>query len=509
MSPEPSEPVDLLIIGGGINGTGIARDAVGRGLSVLLAEKGDLASATSSASTKLIHGGLRYLEYYEFRLVRESLAEREVLLGLAPHIIWPLRFVMPHDKSLRPQWMIRAGLFLYDHIGGKRSLPASRRLDLTQHRAGLPLAETYRSGFEYADCWVDDARLVALNAVGAAARGATILTRTTCIGARRDADLWRVTLRTEDGASREVAARFLVNAAGPWVRDVLTGTLGQNASNAVRLVKGSHIVVPRLYEGQHAYIFQNDDRRIVFAIPYEHDFTLIGTTDLAADSPDQAAITSDEIAYLCRAVSRYFRRPVLPTEIVWSYSGIRPLYDDGHSDPSAITRDYVLDLDEKPDAAPILSVYGGKITTFRRLAEHALEKIVPHFQRQRRHIAPPWTHATALPGGELDGMNFDDYAKALAARLPAIEPPILRRLARRHGSRVVALLGDGARSGDLGPNFGGGLYGREIDWLMREEWANEPVDVLWRRTKCGLHMDQAGRHRVGEWMARQQTATAS
>jgi glycerol-3-phosphate dehydrogenase len=493
MSVSP-QVFDLLIVGGGINGAGIARDAAGRGLRVLLVEKDDLAGATSSASTKLIHGGLRYLEHYEFRLVREALAEREVLLRLAPHIIWPLRFVMPHEPHLRPAPLIRLGLFLYDYIGGRRSLPASGSVDFATDIAGAALKPQFRRGFDYADCWVDDARLVVLNAVGARDKGATVLTRTALTSARRDGELWRADL--SDG--QQVAARMIVNAAGPWVRDLLTARLGQSPRNAVRLIKGSHIVVRRRFEGSHAYIFQNDDRRVIFAIPYEDDFTLIGTTDIAVEDGAAPTATAAEIDYLCAAASRYFRDAVQPADVVWTYSGVRPLYDDGESDPSSITRDYVLDLDAPAGQPPLLSIYGGKITTFRRLAEHALDKIEPFFPA----ASGRWTKQAPLPGGALGERTFDTFVGDLARGWPQLDPLWLRRLARRHGARATAVLGDTRQSADLGQDFGAGLHAREVDYLRREEWARTADDVLWRRTKCGLHMNAAQRRAVAEWMDR-------
>src|SRR4051812_36305045 len=393
-----SQVRDLLVIGGGVNGCGIARDATGRGLSVTLAEKGDLAGATSSSSTKLIHGGLRYLEYREFRLVREALIEREVLLRAAPHIVWPLRFVLPHHEGLRPWPVLRLGLFLYDHLGGRRILPPTRGLDLRSDPAGAPLKPEYHRAFEYSDCWVEDARLVALNARDAADRGATVLTRTRCVSARREGGLWQATLRDEaTGAVTEVAARGLVNAGGPWVTEVLGGVAGLNTPARVRLVKGSHIVTRKLYDHDRCYIFQNADGRICFAIPYEEDFTLIGTTDQEfTGDPADAAISEAETAYLCRAVSDYFRRPVTRADVVWSYAGVRPQYDDGASRAQEATRDYVLTLDAQQGEAPLLSVFGGKITTYRRLAEAALAKLVPHFPQMRG----PWTANARLPGGD-------------------------------------------------------------------------------------------------------------
>ena len=497
----PETPLDLLIVGGGVNGAGIARDAAGRGLSVLVCEQGDLAGATSSASTKLIHGGLRYLEHYEFRLVREALAEREVLLALAPHIIRPLRFVLPHAPHLRPAWMIRVGMFLYDRLGGRKRLPGSSAIDLTQDAAGQPLQEPFRRGFVYSDCWVDDARLVVLNAVDAADRGAVIRTRTRLTGARRDDRLWRATLRdAATGADIEVAARILVNVAGPWVHQVVTQTLGRQPAHGVRLVKGSHIVVPKLFEGAHAYIFQNPDRRVVFAIPYEGLFTLIGTTDLVFEGdPARVAIDATETAYLCEAVSRFFRRPVTAKDVVWSFAGVRPLYDDGKTDPSAITRDYVLDLDAGTGTggAPALSVYGGKITTYRRLAEQVLDRLRPHLPE----LKPAWTATVPLPGGDIADADFDAFAAELQARYPELDAAYLTALGRRHGTRARTLLGDARAMADLGDHFGGGLFAREVDWQMRHEWARDADDVLWRRTKCGLHMNAAGRDRLARWMA--------
>jgi len=493
-------PVDLLIVGGGINGVGIARDAAGRGLSVLVCEKYDLASGSSSASTKLIHGGLRYLEHYEFRLVRESLTEREVLLGLAPHIVWPLRFVMPHAPELRPAWMIRAGLFLYDHLGGRRKLPGSRGIDFAKDIAGKPFKPAFSRGFSYADCWVDDARLVALNAVDARDRGVEIVTRTALTAARRDGALWSATLQGPGGA-RQVQARALVNVAGPWVGALLQDTLGLGGRGKVKLVKGSHIVVARQFQGEHAYILQNSDGRIVFAIPYEHDFTLIGTTDVAVSGrPEDSAITPDEVDYLCNAVNRYFTKPLTAADVVWRYSGVRPLYDDGESDPSAVTRDYVFELDGEPGGnqpAPVLSVFGGKITTYRRLAEEALERLGPFFPAMKQ----PWTHAATLPGGDLPNGDFAAFAADLARRFPGLDATWLNRLGRRHGTRALRLL-DGVKTvADLGRDFGGGLYQREVDWLRREEWAVAAEDVLWRRTKFGLHAPKHAATELAAYLA--------
>ncbi len=491
---------DLLIIGGGINGVGIARDAVGRGLSVILCEQGDLGGATSSASSKLIHGGLRYLEYYEFRLVREALIEREVLLRNAPHIIRPMRFVLPHDRSLRPAWMVRLGLFLYDHLGGRERLPGSRRVDLRREPAGAPLQKRLSTGFEYSDCWVEDARLVVLNALDAAERGADIRPRTRCVAARRtEAGWWSAELEDlANGTRVTVEARALVNAGGPWVYEILSRRLGLNSAKRVRLVKGSHIVVPRLYDGEHAYILQNDDRRIVFVIPYERDFTLIGTTDVPfAGDPSRVEIDAAETAYLCAAVSRCFARPVMPAQIVWSYAGVRPLYDDAAPNAAAVTRDYVLDIDDVGGRAVLLSVFGGKITTYRRLAEHALEKLAPYFPDSRRS----WTADAPLPGGDMADAEFDRFLATLRAVRPFLPPALALRLARAYGTRVERLLGDARSMADLGEDFGGGLTRAEVDYLVRTEWAATADDILWRRSKLGLHVPPATRAALDAYLA--------
>jgi len=491
--------IDLLVIGGGINGVGIARDAAGRGLSVMLCEQGDLASATSSASSKLIHGGLRYLEYYEFRLVREALTEREVLLENAPHIIFPMRFVLPHDRSLRPAWMIRAGLFLYDHLGGRKRLPGSHGLDLARDPAGAPLKPDYRKGFVYSDCWVDDARLVVLNALDAAARGAEIRTRTRCVSARRTGAGWEATLRDlETGAETTVAARILVNAGGPWVARIVEDTLELPKRAPLRLVKGSHIVVPRLHDGVHAYILQNNDGRVVFVIPYEGAFSLIGTTDIPFEGdPASVSITPDETRYLCDAVGRYFRAPPKPEDVVWSYSGVRPLYDDAAESASAVTRDYVLDLDAGPDRAPLLCVYGGKITTYRRLAEHVMRDLAPHAPG----ASGPWTDKAPLPGGDLPGVDFPRFLAGLRDARPWLPEALAHRLARAYGTRVERVLGYAASLDDLGRDFGGGLYEREVAYLLDEEWAKTAEDILWRRTKLGLHLPREARAAFESWLA--------
>lgn len=483
-------PYDLAIIGGGINGAGIARDAAGRGWSVYLCEQGDLGGATSSASTKLIHGGLRYLEHYEFRLVREALMEREVLWGLAPHIIWPLRFVLPHHNGLRPAWMLRLGLFLYDHLGGRKALPATRVLDLSRDEAGAALRPSFAKGFEYSDCWVEDSRLVVLTARDAADRGAVVETRTRCVAAERSGDGWVVTVAGPQG-QRQVRARALVNAAGPWVADVLRGVVRENAPAAVRLVQGSHIVVRRKYAHDRCYIFQNGDGRIFFAIPYERDFTLIGTTDRDWHGDAGAVrISEDEIAYLCAGASTYFREPVTPADVVWTYSGVRPLYDDGARAAQAATRDYVLAVEAPQGQAALLSVFGGKITTYRRLAEAALAKLAPHLPAS--HGLPPgWTASHALPGGGFPKEGFEALLSATKAQSPFLPDAMARRLVRAYGTKAAKLL-DGARSmADLGPILGADLTAAEIRWLHDQEFARTAEDVVWRRSKLGLRMSAA------------------
>ena len=490
---------DLLVIGGGINGAGIARDAAGRGLSVLLCERGDLAEHTSSASTKLIHGGLRYLEQYEFRLVREALIERERLMRLAPHIIWPLRFVLPHDSGLRPAWMLRLGLFLYDHLTRLRALPGSQALALTPEGIGAPLQPRLTRGFAYSDCWVEDSRLVVLNALDAAERGAQVRTRTSVEAATRTDGLWTASLLdTESGRRAHVRARIVVNAAGPWVGETLLRTLSVAARPKVRLVKGSHIVTRRLYAGDHAYILQQPDRRIVFAIPYERDFTLIGTTDVSHEGgPGPVQISAEETRYLCDCLNRSFARKIGPDDVVWSYSGVRPLYDDAAANASAVTRDYVLDLDT--DGPPVLSVFGGKITTYRRLAEHALDRLHPHMPG----LSPAWTGAAPLPGGDIPDGDVEAFLRALRAERPFLPADLARRLVRAYGTRVEPLLGDARSLADLGATFDGGLTAREIAYLVRHEWARSPDDILWRRSKLGLRTGREGvarlaRHLAGE-----------
>ena len=493
------DAVDLLVIGGGINGCGIARDAAGRGLSVLLVERGDLAGATSSASSKLIHGGLRYLEHYEFRLVREALAEREVLLRLAPHIIRPMRFVLPHRPEMRPRWMIRAGLFLYDHLARRVSLPGAESVPVRTHPWGAPLRPEIRAAFAYSDCWVEDARLVVLNAKDAARRGEQIAVRTAFLGAERGPDAWTCRLRDMvTDQERLVRARAVANAAGPWVLQAEAALRGGAAPSGprVRLVRGSHIVLPALYEGEQAYILQNDDRRVVFVIPFEGRFSLVGTTDMPHEGdPAEARCTPEEAAYLCAAVARQFRTAPRVEDIVWSYAGVRPLHDDGAADPAAVTRDYMLAVDHGP-GAPLLSVIGGKITTYRRLAEEAVGRIGAALGRG---AGTPWTATAPLPGGDFAG-GLAALEAAMAHRHPWLPAPLLRRLLRAYGTETEALL-DGARTlGDLGQDLGAGLTERELDWLRREEWARSAEDVLWRRSRLGLHMTPAEREAVAARM---------
>ena len=482
---------DLAVIGGGVNGAGIARDAAGRGARVLLLERGDLAQGTSSASTKLIHGGLRYLEHYEFALVRESLSEREALWRIAPHIIHPLRFVLPHVKGLRPRWLLRLGLLLYDHIGGRRLLPTTRTVDLRRHPAGTPLVPGLRTGFEYSDGWVDDARLVVLNARDAAEHGATVLTRTPVTAARRDNGGWRI--ETPAGTFHAAA---LVNAAGPAVLEV-EGLIGEQPAQAMRLVRGSHIVVKRLFDHAYAYFFQLPDGRIFFAIPYERDFTLIGTTDADQQPGDPVRASDEEIAYLCEGASRYFARPVTPADVVWTFSGVRPLIDDGSGRPEAATRGYRLDLSEEGEGAPLLSVYGGKITTYRHLAEEAVDRLAA---RLPALTGPAWTTSAPLPGGDFAVEGLPALIAELAAEYAVLAPADADRIARAYGTRARRWL-DRPR----GREFGAGLCQAEVDYLIAEEWAASAEDILWRRTKLGLRLDAAQVAEIEAYMGSSRT----
>jgi glycerol-3-phosphate dehydrogenase len=487
---------DLLIIGGGINGAGIARDAAGRGLKVILCEQDDLAAATSSASSKLIHGGLRYLEQYEFRLVSEALAERERLLAIAPHLVTPLTFVLPWMPGMRPRWMLRLGLWLYDHLARRTVLPSSQALRFAASPLGAGLKSGIERGFCYSDCWVDDARLVVSNCIDAARRGATICTRTRVLAATRDAGRWRVTTSGPSGRG-EYQARALVNASGPWVRSVLAAVSGAEPKHRIRLVKGSHIVTQRLYDGDHAFILQNDDGRVVLVMPYRGWYSLIGTTDIPhTGRPEEAIISAEEIAYLCTAVNRYFRRPIGSSDVLWSFSGVRPLYDDGSTNPSEVTRDYKLVVDDHERTTPLLSIYGGKITTYRRLAEQALHRLRPWFPQLR----PEWTAQVPLPGGDFKG-GPAAMAAALAPGYPALPRALLEALASRHGMAARQVLGDARTLTDLGAHFGESLYAREVDYLVAHEWALSADDILWRRTKAGLSLDDNSQQALARYMA--------
>jgi len=515
-------PTDLFIIGGGINGCGIARDAAGRGLSVVLAEQGDLAQGTSSASTKLFHGGLRYLEYFEFRLVREALAERETLLVAMPHISWPMRFVLPLSPEMRfdndtptarllgrlmpwmrgrrPDWLIRLGLMLYDHLGGRRILPGTRTLDLRRDPAGKPLQPRFAKAFEYSDCWVQDSRLVVLNARDAAARGARILTRARVVQADRTGDHWTVTV-DRGGVPETHRARVLVNAGGPWVQDVLRNVARINAADSVRLVRGSHIVVRRMFEHDRCYFLQGPDGRIIFAIPYEQDFTLIGTTDQDhTGTPGTATCTEAERDYLLAFANRYFTRTLTADDVIWTYSGVRPLYNDGASSATAATRDYVLRLDDA--GAPLLNVFGGKITTYRRLAESALERLAPHFPQAKG----AWTARVALPGGDFPHDGVADLIARVQARYPFLTPAHAARLVRHYGTDTFALLDEAAAPAELGPDFGATLTGAEVRWLMAREWAQRAEDVVWRRTRLGLRLTPDQIAALDDWMQAQPAA---
>jgi glycerol-3-phosphate dehydrogenase len=504
MLPMPN--CDLLVVGGGINGCGIARDAAGRGLSVILCEQDDLAAHTSSASTKLIHGGLRYLEQWHFALVRKALKEREILLASAPHLIRPLRFVMPHDAHLRPMFEIRAGLFLYDHLAPRKRLAASKAVDLHRHPAGSGLDPRFRKGFIYSDAWTDDARLVALNARDAAEQGATVLTRTRCEHAQRLSDEWRVRLAPTHGGAAPVLvqARALVNAAGPWVATFLREHTTVSTQRTVRLIKGSHIVVPQIFRHRFAYIFQNIDRRIVFAIPYEREFTLIGTTDVEHHGqPHDLEISAAEVEYLCATVNRYFTQRTSPADVVHSYAGVRPLLEDESADAAKVSRDYALELDTQ--GAPILNVFGGKITTFRRLAEEAVDQLCTALRAE----APAWTQLAVLPGGDLPGASLAVFLRAMARRFPWLPVTVRERYARAYGTRIVKLIGAARTVAMMGKEVLPGLYEREIDYLCGFEWARTARDILWRRSKLGLHLPRDSEARLDAWLADRETAGRS
>jgi glycerol-3-phosphate dehydrogenase len=492
--------VDLLVIGGGVNGAGIARDAVGRGLSVVLCEKGDLAEGTSSRSGKLVHGGLRYLEYYEFRLVREALIEREVLLAAAPHIIWPMRFVLPHSPEQRPAWLVRLGLFLYDHLGGRRRLPASRRINLRAAPEGRVIKDEFRLAFEYSDCWVDDARLVVLNALDARSRGATVLTRMAARSARRADGFWEVDLGEDGnaaGAACQLRARAIVNAGGPWVEGVIGQVASLNSRRRVRLVKGSHIVVRKFWDGPQAYLFQNHDKRVIFVNPYEADLCLIGTTDVPyVGAAEDVAVDDAEVDYLLAAVNRYVTRALTRTDIRHAFSGVRPLYDDNAANPSAVTRDYVFDTDGGDGRPPMLSVFGGKITTYRKLAEHAMEQLAAVFPAMKA----AWTARAPLPGGDLPNADFESFLANWSRRHAWLPADLARHYARLYGTRADAVIGEARSLAALGRHFGGLLYEREARYLRETEWAQTADDILERRTKHGLHLDSAARDAFAAWL---------
>jgi glycerol-3-phosphate dehydrogenase len=490
------EIFDLFVIGGGINGAGIARDAAGRGLSVIMCEKGDLAEGTSSRSGKLVHGGLRYLEYYEFRLVREALIEREVLLNSASHIIWPMRFVLPHSPNDRPAWLVRLGLFLYDHLGGRKRLPGTRSLDLHRDPEGAPILDQYSKGFEYSDCWVDDARLVVLNALDASAKGAKILTRTACVSARREQGSWVVQTRDQrSGEVRTVSARVLVNAAGPWVNDIIGRVVGSNSQRSVRLVKGSHIIVPKFWAGQQAYLVQNHDKRVIFINPYEGDKALIGTTDIPYEGkPEEVKADEKEIDYLITAVNRYFKEKLRRSDVLESFSGVRPLFDDGKGNPSAVTRDYVFDLDET-GGAPLLSVFGGKITTFRKLSEHAMQRLTKFFPK----MGGDWTRSATLPGGEIPNADYVAFSDTLRAAYPWMPRALVNHYGHLYGARTKQVVGNASSLSELGRHFGGNLYEAEVRYLVASEWAQAAEDVLMRRTKEGLRMTAEEKAAFSAW----------
>ncbi|PRC91651.1 Glycerol-3-phosphate dehydrogenase [Solimicrobium silvestre] len=496
-----NKQVDMLVVGGGINGVGIARDAAGRGLSVLLCEKDDLASHTSSASTKLIHGGLRYLEYYEFGLVRKALQEREVLLRAAPHIISPLRFVMPHVAHLRPAWMIRIGLFFYDHLSKRNILPGSRGINLKKHPAGAPLHDNFTKGFVYSDAWVDDARLVVLNAKDAQERGATILTRTKLVSAKPDAQGWHAELLNAQQKTIHIHARCIVNATGPWASALLNNAIHSDAltpRNEVRLVKGSHIVTKKLFEHDHAYIFQNPDKRIIFAIPYLDQFTLIGTTDLEyKEDPNHVTITEDEITYLCESANTYFKQSIHPSDVVWSYSGVRPLLEqEDAANPSAVTRDYQLELDTPHKLAVVLSVFGGKITTFRRLAEEAVNLLTPSLGIQQ----PDWTATATLPGGDIPHADFPTFCSEFQQQHAWLPVQLAKRYAHNYGTRATQLLNGAVNMAGLGEQLSPGLFELEAHYLVKHEWAQQVDDILWRRTKLGLAATPESIQRLQQWL---------
>lgn len=497
---------DMVVIGAGINGAGIARDAAGRGLRVLLCEKDDIAQHTSSASTKLIHGGLRYLEHYDFLLVRHALQEREVLLRAAPHIIWPLRFILPHHKALRPRWFIRLGLFLYDHIGGRKLLPKSHSVNLAEHETGKLLKPEFDSGFEYSDCWVQDARLVVLNVMDAQARGCEVRVRTEVTDLVRKQGSWIVKLHDQfSNKKSQVTTKLVVNASGPWVEQTLDLDEEHDSKHGVRLVKGSHVVVPKLFDHPYTYIFQNADNRVLFAVPYENDFTLLGTTDVEVDDePGKECIEQKEVDYICEAVSEYFDKPISPDSVVWTYSGVRPLYDDASENASKVTRDYKLDFDVRKQA-PVLSVYGGKITTYRKLAEEVVEMTRSHLHFNQDE----WTAHEYLPGGDIPNADFDAFASEQRTHYPWLDDVVFNDYARNYGTLMGKVLGTSRSMADLGEHFGGPLYQCEVDYLVQHEWARSADDILWRRTKKGLHTPEGAAEKLDTYLSNTYTFESS
>ena len=495
---EENNTFDVVVVGGGVNGTGIAMDAAGRGLKVLLCEMNDLASATSSSSSKLIHGGLRYLEHYEFRLVREALAERESLLRNSPHIMWPMRFRLPHRPHLRPAWMIRTGLFLYDHLAKREILPGSRSIKFDEKD---PLKSDITKGFEYSDGWVDDARLVVLTAKKAQECGATILTRTKCINAERGADSWNVSLQDmNDDSIHHVSAKVIVNASGPWVSRLFSESLSMKAPKTIRMVKGSHIVVPRLNRETEAYILQNEDERIVFVIPYEDEFSLVGTTDVDYEGdPKKAKISPEETEYLLDIVNSHFKRQLTESDVVWSYSGVRPLMDDEEGDAKKASRDYSFEVSREKGKAPVISVFGGKITTYRKLAEAATDKLCQFFP----HARGPWTKTGILPGGDFE--NHDTLEASLSAKYPWLPEAVYSRYVRTYGTKAYDFLGDAKSIQDLGFRFAGTLYEREVEYLIKHEWAMTSEDILWRRTKQGLYATEDDVRELDRYLSAQAT----
>jgi D-erythritol 1-phosphate dehydrogenase len=494
--------IDLVVIGGGINGTGVARDAAGRGLSVILCEKNDLSEGTSSRSGKLIHGGLRYLEYYEFRLVREALIEREVLLAAASHIIWPMRFVLPHAPEQRPAWLVQLGLFLYDHLGGRKKLSASRKLNLQTAPEGDCIKDSFKTAFEYSDCWVDDSRLVILNALDAQERGAKILVRTAATKARRNDTTWSVEFRDDRGREMTVRAKALVNAAGPWVEQVIGSVIGLNSSRKIRLVKGSHIIVQKFWKGPQAYVFQNHDKRIIFVNPYQDNLCLIGTTDIPySGKAEDVAIEQDEINYLLAAVNRYTKKQLTHADILKTYSGVRPLYDDNAENPSAVTRDYVFDVEGQP---PLLSVFGGKITTYRKLAEHALQKLKQVFP----HMGDNWTAAATLPGGDFINSDFEGFLSNFRKNYPWLSADLSLHYARLYGTRAIQIIKNANSIAELGEHFGHMLYQSEVQYLCDNEWAESADDFLFRRTKFGVKFSAAQLNAVRQFLATHKNTTA-